>query len=514
MNTKSFALVIALIICNAASAQLYIDTPTIDIRFTKADIQNVTHSSLVGSSLVFSGSDNKNNKKLYIYNGREFNIANAYENEGQEQTLYESDYGFPTPWTSDGKNIYYAGSSNDMYGRSYIYKWDGQSKPQKILGDEHMYAQPTGLQYHKGKLYFSAIINSYSERNSSILEYDIATGQVTDILQKHLKKTGYLSGKVLELNNKLYFTANLPLSDPEGEFVLIEYDPVGKKMAIIDGNSILSITDPIVYGTKLYYLRQPNKKYNYNELTYLISYDGSNFKKISSIAKSIETVSRHAGTQMIIPLKNKIFYVGQLYSGRNKRFTLAYHDTATLSGGTIPANNTSIHENLALLLSDKQYIYYRDSTFLIRHDGWYVDTIQHFNINPTSMFTYDNRNYVCGTHLPDNNKRVMRISDKLVPFIPSYEIRDSSIIPLSEFNIYPQPANNHINVAFRCNGHEYVGIRILDINGKEIINIQPQKYSQGNVVKPIAIEQLKMGTYFILVTNGKKMLTLKQFLKL
>ena len=83
-----------------------------------------------------------------------------------------------------------------------------------------------------------------------------------------------------------------------------------------------------------------------------------------------------------------------------------------------------------------------------------------------------------------------------------HEIRDSSIIPLSEFNIYPQPANNHINVAFRCNGHEYVGIRILDINGKEIINIQPQKYSQGNVVKPIAIEQLKMGTYFIL-EDGK-----------
>jgi hypothetical protein len=78
--------------------------------------------------------------------------------------------------------------------------------------------------------------------------------------------------------------------------------------------------------------------------------------------------------------------------------------------------------------------------------------------------------------------------------------------------LYPNPANNFINVNIVNFEEELVIISLIDLRGEVIIR-QECEVLDGSLLKRIDINQLRKGMYIVNIQNGKKMI-FEKFIKL
>ena len=70
---------------------------------------------------------------------------------------------------------------------------------------------------------------------------------------------------------------------------------------------------------------------------------------------------------------------------------------------------------------------------------------------------------------------------------PGYEIN----------NIYPNPANDEVNIGFTLPEDEFIRISLINVEGKEIKTINSGYYAKGRNNIIINVKELSSGKYFV-----------------
>jgi hypothetical protein len=81
---------------------------------------------------------------------------------------------------------------------------------------------------------------------------------------------------------------------------------------------------------------------------------------------------------------------------------------------------------------------------------------------------------------------------------PATALKENTLFTSNE-NVFPNPAQNEINVEFTMNQNENVSFRIIDINGKVVRTLSPQTFSKGSHQLPLDITALPAGFYSVLI---------------
>jgi len=87
-----------------------------------------------------------------------------------------------------------------------------------------------------------------------------------------------------------------------------------------------------------------------------------------------------------------------------------------------------------------------------------------------------------------------------------------SEINIPDLNIFPNPADEYIELKFDDNFHNVDQINILDATGKFICEIDISNYNSKNTIRQ-DIKQLNEGIYYISIKNDNKT-DLHRFIKL
>jgi len=85
--------------------------------------------------------------------------------------------------------------------------------------------------------------------------------------------------------------------------------------------------------------------------------------------------------------------------------------------------------------------------------------------------------------------------------IPSSGVADSPVIE-STFNIYPNPANGHINVSYELKTRERVALELVDITGKVIKSVDLGTINAGIYNEKIDVDGMPFGTYLLNIRTG------------
>lgn len=76
------------------------------------------------------------------------------------------------------------------------------------------------------------------------------------------------------------------------------------------------------------------------------------------------------------------------------------------------------------------------------------------------------------------------------------------------FNLYPNPTNNNITILFKTLSQDNVNIKVYDIRGREVSNID-YKNPSSTFSQTLDYGNLNSGMYFVNITNGGKQATKK-----
>lgn len=83
----------------------------------------------------------------------------------------------------------------------------------------------------------------------------------------------------------------------------------------------------------------------------------------------------------------------------------------------------------------------------------------------------------------------------------------------SAFNIYPNPAADHINVSFELKAEERISFEILDITGRNVKSVDLGTLNTGDYNEKINVDELPSGLYLLNVRTGKAVISRKIFLQ-
>jgi hypothetical protein len=86
-------------------------------------------------------------------------------------------------------------------------------------------------------------------------------------------------------------------------------------------------------------------------------------------------------------------------------------------------------------------------------------------------------------------------------FLNPSSVADNSAV--SNLNLFPNPANDQVNISFETSGTSDVIISLLDISGRLVSNIAEKKDQIGKIVESVNISQLAEGFYIVKIeANG------------
>lgn len=206
-------------------------------------------------------------------------------------------------------------------------------------------------------------------------------------------------------------------------------------------------------------------------------------------------------------------------TGVDMYFTRAFEDASQkyfwiyiwkVDDNGIPGDTIITYEGIKPEYEDElnkfhQYVF--DKPVLIDGDffiGWTQTTEDKLNIG----FDYNTVN---------NDKIFYNISGE---WIPSAEEGSLMIRPIfgdisgntneltkANFKIYPNPANDFINIQFKRNSDKQYNLQIFDIQGKQIY------YKQNFKTKYLNIEPFNNGIYFIRISDNKSVIFDTKFIK-
>lgn len=80
-------------------------------------------------------------------------------------------------------------------------------------------------------------------------------------------------------------------------------------------------------------------------------------------------------------------------------------------------------------------------------------------------------------------------------------------INVSNVGTYPNPAVNFTNVAFELGQSDEVIIKVVDLTGREVLNVNMGTLSKGQHIKNVDLSTLKTGNYSVSVNGSSKIIT-------
>jgi len=206
-------------------------------------------------------------------------------------------------------------------------------------------------------------------------------------------------------------------------------------------------------------------------------------------------------------------------TGVNMYFTRAFEDASQkyfwiyiwkVDDNGIPGDTIITYEGIKPEYEDElnkfhQYVF--DKPVLIDGDffiGW-------------TQTTEDKLNIGFDSNTVNNDKVFYNISGE---WIPSAEEGSLMIRPIfgdisgntneltkANFKIYPNPANDFINIQFKRNSDKQYNLQIFDIQGKQVY------YKQNFETKYLNIEPFNNGIYFIRISDNKSVIFDTKFIK-
>ncbi|MDP2387334.1 MAG: T9SS type A sorting domain-containing protein [Bacteroidota bacterium] len=102
-------------------------------------------------------------------------------------------------------------------------------------------------------------------------------------------------------------------------------------------------------------------------------------------------------------------------------------------------------------------------------------------------------------------------SNSVFPILPTAVGIHQYVANTSNFGVYPNPAHNNTSIIFELTSTHAASIRLMDITGKQVMNIQLNKLPKGKHEYQLNFsnQQLSSGVYFIQVMSDAGMQTKK-----
>ena len=77
------------------------------------------------------------------------------------------------------------------------------------------------------------------------------------------------------------------------------------------------------------------------------------------------------------------------------------------------------------------------------------------------------------------------------------------------FNLYPNPANDFVNLNVQSNENQNIQVKITNIMGQEVYANTQQNLNNGENIVPLNIQNLSTGIYFVTLRKGNQIATQK-----
>lgn len=120
-----------------------------------------------------------------------------------------------------------------------------------------------------------------------------------------------------------------------------------------------------------------------------------------------------------------------------------------------------------------------------------------FNNVRTQTFTIETP-FPVADIVVDPDSLILSVRENFLTSVEESEIKPESITAT------PNPVSDNIHVAFTCKQTNMYGLRIIDIEGREIMSVHKGILSEGTYSFPVDVRHLSIGTYRVIIENGIK----------
>jgi co-chaperonin GroES (HSP10) len=93
--------------------------------------------------------------------------------------------------------------------------------------------------------------------------------------------------------------------------------------------------------------------------------------------------------------------------------------------------------------------------------------------------------------------------------IPEENVIAENNITISSVEVFPNPFKGKLNINFKVDNQGKVRVDLLDANGKVVKTCMNKKVDKGFITESIELDKNKVGTYFVRVAAGDKVITKK-----
>lgn len=378
--------------------------------------------------------------------------------------------------------LYFSGRDSAVAGMG-IFKWDGQSAPQKVMQPNvYLWTQSGGVIY-----YFKSDPTYYTE----LWSYHPVTDTSIRLTNFENKTT---FSDIFPFNGKIYFVADT--SGVAVSSMLYEYDPATGDTQLVTGTIRIKAGISEI-NSKLYYFGLP---IIHGEL---YSFDGTTALQLTN---SISDKGLLSTRKIIKHCQNKLYFWSGVALNKER---LAYYDL--LSGyvhidsnfgcGRDPFNNQSKGGGTILAeYHDKIY-----TSAFVDNNIWdykflysYVDS----NASPVmidSTVSYPEEAIVFNDDLYFIGRPVSS-PQNTPPSLYRYNDKDTgtSILNLTvahDAKLYPNPTGNTCTMEFSLASQQRLSFVITDAAGKVVYHLPVSDYASGKNHFPVDTRNLAAGIY-------------------
>lgn len=494
---RTCTLIVALLLAfTTASAQIYLDTPSLVIPVRDATGGGTHRLHVLWNKLVFTSSmlaGSPKGDELWTYDGLN-TVTPAPE-------IYPGSIsGIKTPFNGRGfsaiiNDVLYFSGVGPNHGNE-VFKWDGINAPTAVtdIRPGVTDSEPVELTALNNKLYFFATSVTIV---ANLYEYDPTNGSIFKTPAPVQGISAVISGDIIAHNGKIYYRQ----ANNYSEFY--EYDPITKQfksLSVLLPNGTAFAGKMLSYGSKFYYTVETPRNSTTKEYAQLYSYDGTN-KTPLAVGKYLRYRSLDFYLQQyLLPHNGKIYFWGNANLMDTSCLMYSYD---TLTGQILQAPNVKSAYNSDLFFFGvfKNNIYYRDGDMLVRYDGTKADTMLPYDFRALSMIEYNNEIYMVGKSKDQNpDWSLYRLRDTLVPGTPPSSIQEISF--QADIKLYPNPATDIAKLEINLQTAGTISIHLTDISSREIQTIKPTLYSVGKNNITLQLDDTPPGNYIVTLHNS------------
>ena len=180
--------------------------------------------------------------------------------------------------------------------------------------------------------------------------------------------------------------------------------------------------------------------------------------------------------------------------------------TIITGGCTAPTNlaTTNIAPTTAYISWTQPSCYVTYTIQISKHN---VNVWTTYTINPNNHYTFSglSRNTAYDWQIRTNCNLAQTSTSPwsgIQQFTTLARLEGETDVPISDFNVYPNPASDHVNIVFAISNVETYSIRLMDVIGNIVIN-QNSTSVVGDNQYQLNITNISHGVYLLVIQKGE-----------